>query len=174
MNELKIQFLNELSAWLEINYRTVESIWLVFPKKTAGANFAWSEIVDVLLCYGWIDSTGRKVDEKFNSLRISPRNPKSNWSRINKEKITRLQQQNLMHENGLKMVEIAKKTGTWTALNDVENLILPEDFEKFLLVNNLLDAWNQKTKSFKRGFLEQLLNTKTEITRQKKFVNLIL
>jgi uncharacterized protein YdeI (YjbR/CyaY-like superfamily) len=168
----KIENLEELKNWLEENYNSKDSIWLVFPKKTSGANFAWSEIVDVLLCYGWIDSVARKVDENYTSIRISPRNQKSFWSKINKDKVAILEAKKLIHPNGLKTIEIAKQTGTWTALDDVENLVLPKDLEEYLTQNNLLEAWNMKPKSFKRGFLEQLLNTKKAESRLKKMQSL--
>ncbi|MEI6729529.1 MAG: hypothetical protein WCK98_07875 [bacterium] len=168
MHSLKIEKLEELKNWLEKNYSAKESVWLIFPKKSAGANFAWSEIVNVLLCYGWIDSLPRKVDENYTSIRISPRNPKSNWSKINKEKVTLFESKNMIHPNGLKVIQVAKQNGAWEALDDVENLILPKDFEEYLTQNNLIEAWNLKRRTFKRGFLEQLLNTKKPETRLKK------
>jgi uncharacterized protein YdeI (YjbR/CyaY-like superfamily) len=174
MSELKIHSLSELQSWLESNCETTASIWLNFPKKTAGVDFAWSEIVDVLLCYGWIDSLPRKVDEQYTSICISPRNPKSNWSKINKDKIAKLESQGLMHNNGKKMVELAKQTGTWSALDDVDNLILPKDLEEYLTTQNLTEKWKNKGRSFKRGFLETLLNSKRPETRLKKMQELEL
>jgi uncharacterized protein YdeI (YjbR/CyaY-like superfamily) len=168
MHELKINTLDELQSWLESSCETAASIWLIFPKKTAGVDFTWSEIVDVLLCYGWIDSLPRKVDQQYTSIRISPRSSKSNWSKVNKDKIARLESQGLMHSNGKKKVELAKQTGTWTALDDVENLLLPKDLEEYLATHNLKEEWNAKGKSFKRGFLETLLNSKRPETRMKK------
>jgi uncharacterized protein YdeI (YjbR/CyaY-like superfamily) len=174
MPELKIHTLDELRSWLESNCTTSQSTWLIFPKKTAGVYFAWSEIVDVLLCYGWIDSLPRKVDDKYTSIRISPRNPKSNWSKINKDKIAKLESLGMMQRNGKKIVSLAKQTGTWSALNDVENLVLPKDLEEYLATHNLLEKWNAKGKSFKRGFLETLLNSKRPETRLKKIAGLEL
>jgi uncharacterized protein YdeI (YjbR/CyaY-like superfamily) len=168
MPELKITSLQELRDWLENNYNTKESLWLVFPKKINKSDFAWAEIVDVLLCYGWIDSVGRKVDNQYTSLRITPRNPKSNWSRVNKNKVAKLTALGLIHPNGQKMIDLAKQSGTWTALDDVEDLILPPDLLQYLEKNSLVESWNAKNKSFKRGFLEQLLNSKKSETRVKK------
>jgi uncharacterized protein YdeI (YjbR/CyaY-like superfamily) len=168
MTELKIEELEDLKNWLKIHFASKDSIWLIFPKKSAGANFAWSEIVDILLCYGWIDSLPRKVDDKYTSIRISPRNPKSKWSKINKDKIAILELKKLIHPNGFKVIERAKQNGTWSALDDVENLILPKDFEDYLRTKNLLDTWHLKGRTFKRGFLEQLLDSKREVTRMKK------
>lgn len=173
MLSLKIEKLEELNHWLEKNYDSKDSVWLIFPKKSAGG-FAWSEIVDVLLCYGWIDSLPRKVDENYTSIRISPRNPKSNWSKINKDKVATLESKNMIRPNGFKVIEIAKQNDTWSVLDEVENLILPKDFEEYLSQNNLLETWNSKSKSLKRGFLEQLLNTKKPENRAKKIKTLAL
>jgi uncharacterized protein YdeI (YjbR/CyaY-like superfamily) len=174
MPELKIHILDELRSWLESNCSTGQSTWLIFPKKTAGVDFAWSEIVDVLLCYGWIDSLPRKVDDKYTSIRISPRSPKSNWSKVNKDKIAKLETKSLMQLNGKKMVELAKQTGTWSTLDEVENLLLPKDLDEYLATHNLQEKWNAKGKSFKRGFLETMLNTKKPETRIKKIAGLEL
>jgi uncharacterized protein YdeI (YjbR/CyaY-like superfamily) len=174
MLELKIQKLQDLKDWLESNYNSTESIWLIFPKKTTGIDFAWSQIVDVLLCYGWIDSVGKKVDENHTSLRISQRNPNSYWSKINKDKVAILDSKGLIHLNGQRMIEIAKQTGTWTALDEVENLIPPSDLIQFLEENNLLESWNLKGKTFKKVFLQELLFAKKPETRLKKMQKLQL
>jgi uncharacterized protein YdeI (YjbR/CyaY-like superfamily) len=79
-----------------------------------------------------------------------------------------------MNSNGKKMVEIAKQSGTWFALDDVENLTLPADMEVYLMTHNLLEQWHTKGKSFKRGFLESLLNLKRPETRLKKIQSLKL
>ncbi len=174
MPTLTITTIQQLRDWLETHHNDKEGVWLVFPKKTTKTDFSWGEIVDELLCYGWIDSVGKKVDETWTSLKITPRSPKSYWSRINKDKIAKLTEARLMHPNGSRLVEIAKQTGTWTALDDVENLVLPADLEVFLKDHNLLEKWHTKGRSFKRGFLEQLLNSKRLETRQKKMAGLVL
>jgi uncharacterized protein YdeI (YjbR/CyaY-like superfamily) len=174
MPELKINSLDELSTWLKTNGQSAGTTWLIFPKKTIKTDFAWSEIVDVLLAWGWIDSVGRKIDDQYTSLRISPRNPKSNWSKINKDKVAILQQKDLIQPQGQKMIDLAKSTGTWSALDDVDNLILPNDLEQYLVTNSLLSNWNSKSTSFKRGFLETLLRAKKHETRINKFKKLEL
>jgi uncharacterized protein YdeI (YjbR/CyaY-like superfamily) len=100
IESLKIHSIQELENWLELNCTTSKSIWLIFPKKSAGANFSMTEIIDVLLCFGWIDSLPRKVDENYTSVRISPRNPKSYWSKVNKDKVIKLLAENKIKPNG--------------------------------------------------------------------------
>jgi uncharacterized protein YdeI (YjbR/CyaY-like superfamily) len=174
MSEFKINDLSELQSWLDLNCETAGSTWLIFPKKVAGASFAWPEIVDVLLCYGWIDSLPRKIDESYTSIRISPRNPKSKWSRVNKDKVAKLEELGLIQPNGIKVIETAKENGAWFALDELDNLNLPKDLREYLTTKNLLIRWDEKSISFKRGFLEMLLNLKKPESRLKKITSLNL
>ena len=126
MSELQkifIENVNQLRDWLKTNYAQKESIWLVKWKKDFVQTYiSYDEIVDELLCFGWIDSLPRKLSEKKTMLRISPRNPKSNWSKVNKEKVGRLINDDRMEEPGLNLVEKAKSNGAWNFLDDVEKV----------------------------------------------------
>jgi uncharacterized protein YdeI (YjbR/CyaY-like superfamily) len=174
LQHIYINNLADLADWLEVNWSQKDSVWLVYYKKSSEkADFSISEIIDVLLRYGWVDSLPNKFDEERTKLRISPRNPKSNWSRVNKEKVARLIEQGLMHENGLKLIEIAKQNGCWDALNDVENLVLPDDFEQELSKQGLISDWEKLPRSSKRGFLEALLNAKKQETRDRRIATFI-
>jgi uncharacterized protein YdeI (YjbR/CyaY-like superfamily) len=169
-----IEFFAETRAdwrqWLEENHQTASGVWLVFNKKSSGKpHVSYEEGVEEALCFGWIDSKGGLVDNERSKLYYAPRNPKSNWSRPNKERIERLTAAGLMREAGLKMVEIAQKTGTWTALDEVENLVIPDDLQAEL------NKWPAAMayflafpRSAKRGILEWILNAKTPETRQKR------
>jgi uncharacterized protein YdeI (YjbR/CyaY-like superfamily) len=172
IQKIKINSLKDLESWLEKNHGQKESIWLVYKKKSMGGLFAIGEIIDILLCYGWIDSVSRSIDNIWTSVRISPRKPKSNWSKVNKDKILLLESKGLIKPSGYKTIEIAKTNGCWSALDQVESLILPNDFLEFLESCELIKEWNLKPRSFKRGFLEQLLNSKRPETRQKKFLEI--
>lgn len=174
IKSLKIKSLTALEKWLEKNFDRHQSIWLVYPKPSTGlSDVSYTKLVDVLLCYGWVDSLPRKVDETWTSIRISPRNPKSNWSKINKDKIKRLEKEGKLKPPGKKLIQIAKKYGTWDALNAVEKLILPDDFKKALNTAKLLAKWEEKSHTFKRGYLEQLFNSKKQETRDKKILKII-
>ena len=172
MPSVRIHNIKDLRGWLQKNHTINESVWLEYKKQSAGNDFGWSEIVDELLCWGWIDSLPRKVDDIWTSIRISSRNPKSRWSKINKDKIRVLEEQGRIQPSGYAIIDIAKSNGAWNALDDVENLILPNDFESYLREHNLMKIWEQKPKSFKRGFLEQLLDAKKPETREKRFRSL--
>ena len=102
-------------------------------KKAAGQSFiSYDEIVKELLCFGWVDSLARKLDDQKTMLLISPRSPKSNWSASNKRRIERLIAAGRMASAGWQSVEIAKQNGPWTFLDEVEALIVPPDLEEAL------------------------------------------
>lgn len=173
MSELQKVFIEDISQlrdWLKTNYSQKQSVWLVKWKKEFVEEYiSYEEIVDELLCFGWVDSLPRKLDEKKTMLRISPRNPKSNWSKVNKEKVGRLILDGKMEEPGLIMVEKAKRNGTWDFLNDVEKLIIPNDLEKAFKNYDKAKYYYQRfPNSSKRGILEWIKNAKQESTRQKR------
>lgn len=167
--ELHVTNLADLEDWLEHHHDQKESVWLVYYKPTnPKGDVTYSKLVDSLLCFGWVDSMTRKVDDDRTSIRISPRNPKSNWSRVNKQKIATLQKAGRMRPSGKALVALAKKTGTWDALNDVENLVIPPELGKALRKAKLTEAWHAKSRTWKRGWLEKLLNAKKPETRLKR------
>ncbi len=168
MQEILCKNKIDLWKWLKKNHKRNESIWLVYYKPTLKlGDLDKQSIVDYCLCFGWVDSVVGKVDDKKTKIRISPRNPKSKWSRVNKENIKRLIKEKKMQSSGLAIIASAKKSGTWDALNDVENLILPRDLEIALQKSKLEERWETLSRSNKRMYLETLLNSKKEATREK-------
>jgi uncharacterized protein YdeI (YjbR/CyaY-like superfamily) len=157
-------------AWLVENHTQKDSIWLVMPKKGSGiAGVALSDAVDEALCFGWIDSLPRKLDENFSMLLVSPRKAKSNWSAVNKAKIERLEAAGLIAPPGQKMIDLAKANGTWDALNTVEALDTPNDLVSALAdFENAATNWQAFPRSAKRGILEWILNAKAPETRAKR------
>lgn len=135
----------------------------------------YDSIVDELICYGWVDSLPRALDEKKTMLRISPRNPKSNWSGINKERVARLLEEGRMKKPGLDLVEIAKENGAWNFLDDVEQLIIPEDLQVALKTTSKASFYfNRFPDSSKRGILEWIKTAKQASTRQKELKKLLI
>ncbi|WP_420386392.1 YdeI/OmpD-associated family protein [Roseivirga sp.] len=157
-------------AWLLKNHQQSEGVWLIFYKKESGIeSLSYNQAVDQALCFGWIDSRPNKRDHQSSYRYFSPRKPKSNWSRINKQKIERLTKAGLMHESGLRLVQLAKDNGTWDALNEVENLVVPDDLQKAL--DRFKEAnlhWTHFPRSVKRSILEWILNAKKAETRAKR------
>jgi uncharacterized protein YdeI (YjbR/CyaY-like superfamily) len=168
MEEVFVQNIKDLEHWLEKNVEKKESIWLVYYKFSSGlGNITRDNLVDTLLCYGWVDSLPGKVDDVRTKVRISPRNPKSAWSRINKLKVEKLIQSGKMKKQGYEVVYAAKNNGAWDKLNDVDKLVVPSDFQEYLEKNNLQNTWDSYSRSKKRGLLEFLLNRKSREAREK-------
>ena len=129
----------EWRAWLAKHHAQPGSVWLVYPKKTAkGSGFAdldYAAIVEEALCFGWVDSVPRQRDDGFGMLRISPRKAGSAWSKVNKARVARLVKDGRMKPAGLAKVEAAKRDGSWTALDAVEALEMPDDLSRALRRN---------------------------------------
>ena len=138
--------------WLKKNHLIKDSIWLIFyKKKSPKANLSWSEAVDEALCFGWIDSTKKAIESEKYTQYFCKRKSKSNWSKINKDKVKVLIEQELMEEEGYKSIEIAKGNGYWTILDEVEALIIPEDLkEEFVNYKGSLEYFESLSKSAKK------------------------
>ncbi|MDP5120515.1 MAG: YdeI/OmpD-associated family protein [Spirosomaceae bacterium] len=161
---------SEWRRWLEKNHSLEKKLWLIiYHKDSETPSVYYDEAVDEALCFGWIDSSINKRDGESYYQYFAKRNPKSNWSRVNKEKIERLLSKNRIAPAGLDMIKTAKQTETWTALDDVENLIIPADlneaFDKLTASSENFEAF---PRSVKRGILEWLFNAKRAETRQKR------
>lgn len=161
--------------WLTNNHATEKSVWLAIYKKTSPTpSVYYDEAVDEALCFGWIDSSNKKGEGLYYLQFFSRRNPKSNWSRVNKEKVARLISAGLMTDAGQAMINLAKERGTWTALDDVENLICPPDLQAQFDANPTANGYFEGfPRSVKRGILEWLLNAKTPVTRQKRISEIV-
>jgi uncharacterized protein YdeI (YjbR/CyaY-like superfamily) len=136
--ELKTYFAKDRKAWrkwLEKNHATSPGIWLIYYKKTSSKKrLEYSDAVEEALCFGWIDSTARPMDEEKYMQRFTPRKPKSGWSNLNKQRIERMIEQSLMTAAGLEKIDSAKKNGSWESLDKiyvpVEQLQIPSDLAK--------------------------------------------
>lgn len=156
--------------WLEKNHQSRQSVWLVFyTKKSNIPSLSWSEAVDEALCFGWIDSKRKKIDDISFMQFFSKRKPKSNWSKINKEKVQQLIDSKKMTKQGYESVEIAKQNGYWTILDEIEEVIIPEDLEiAFKKYNGSKDYFLSLSKSTRKIILSWIILVGKQETRQKR------
>jgi uncharacterized protein YdeI (YjbR/CyaY-like superfamily) len=126
----------EWRAWLEGHHATSQGVWLAIGKKgNTRTALTYEEAVEQALCYGWIDSVVNRLDgHRFKQL-VTPRKTGGTWARSNRERVERLMSQGLMAPAGLAAIEAAKADGTWTILEDVEALIVPDDLAIALAAN---------------------------------------
>lgn len=156
--------------WLEQNYSTAPGIWLIYYKvKTGIPSIQYSEAVKEALCFGWIDSKVKSLDEERYQQIFTPRKPKSVWSKLNKQYIEELLDQGLITEAGLKKIEAAKQDGSWTALDAVEALIIPADLEQALSANATANQYFARfSHSTKKNILYWIESAKRSETRLRR------
>ncbi len=165
----------EWRQWLLENHNKKQSIWLVhYNKKSNMPSVSWSEAVDEALCFGWIDSTRKSLDNDMFIQFFTKRKPRSVWSKINKEKIERLKQEGLLMPAGLESISIAQQNGTWNILDDVEELEISEDLEmEFNTREGSKEYFLSLSKSVRKSMLQWIKLAKRPETRQKRIVELV-
>lgn len=160
----------EWRKWLEQHHISETSVWLVCYKKNTGKpSISWSDAVDEALCFGWIDSVRKSIDEEKFIQFFGKRKAKGTWSKVNKEKIVQLIETGQMRQAGLDAIETAKQNGSWNILDDVEELNIPKDLEKALKTHKgAQDFFLSLSKSVRKSMLQWLVLAKRPETRQKR------
>lgn len=174
LERVEIRDGDELRSWLERNHRQSASVWLVTGKKGTAHYLPVDTIVDELLCFGWIDSVPRRLDESRTMLLISPRRPGSGWSAVNKAKIEHLMAAGRMTAAGLARIADARADGSWDRLATVDALLVPADLEAALAAEPLAARhFAAFPPSSRRGILEWIGNAKTEETRRRRIAETV-
>ena len=120
----------KLCQWLKKNHNSKDELWIkVFKVKTGQPSVTWSEIVIETLCWGWIDGVKKSLGEEAYLQRITPRKPRSAWSKRNREHAERLIKEGRMEGPGIAEVDAAKKDGRWkNAYAPASEMKVPADF----------------------------------------------
>lgn len=159
----------EWRAWLEANQARGEGVWLVYRKKAAGGVFGAADAAEEALCFGWIDSLPRKLDAERTMLLVAPRKRGSNWSALNKARAERLIAAGLMRPRGAATIAAAKADGSWSALDAVEALAVPDDLAAAFERHRPARAkWDAFPPSVRRGILEWIVNARSPETRARR------
>jgi uncharacterized protein YdeI (YjbR/CyaY-like superfamily) len=159
----------EWRIWLSENHQRPVGIWVICWKKAALRPIvSYDELVTEALCFGWIDSKPNKLDEQRSALWFAPRKAKTGWSRPNKLRIERAIENGWMTDAGKQKIEAAKKDGSWSALDQVEDLVVPSDLTTSLREHGSTEEFEKFPRSAKRGILEWISNAKTAATREKR------
>lgn len=178
MNEIAIFYPEnnqQWRQWLQENHDSKQAVWVVFYKKSSEkSTISWSDAVDEALCFGWIDSKKVSIDSEKSHQFFSKRRAKSNWSKINKEKVVRLIESGLMAKAGYESIEIAKQNGSWTILDEVEELIVPQDLEAELdRYPEAKDFFLGLSKSVRKMMLYWVMSAKRPETRQNRITEIV-
>jgi len=163
---------NQWRAWLEANGRSERSVWLVVHREPDGLNLAAA--VEHALCFGWIDSKTVRRDERTTYQCFTPRNPRSTWSKVNRERVERLTAAGLMRAPGEELVAHARRTGTWDLLADAQNLIVPPDLQAALAADPQADEhFRAFPPSTRRTILEWITLAKRPETRARRIAETV-
>ncbi|MDR2777774.1 MAG: YdeI/OmpD-associated family protein [Rickettsiales bacterium] len=168
----------EWREWLLSNCRKSAGVWLIFPRRPTKVGhprgLIYQQARDEALCFGWIDSTVRVIDDKRLRQYFSPRRPDSLWSRFNRNKIAELIEQNLMTAYGQEVIERAKSKGYYFLLDSVEDLLIPGELEEGFLANEKArDIFNGLSIGRKKRILYRIITLKTPTARRRN-VDLLL
>jgi len=161
--------------WLIENHSSKQSVWLVYYKKKCNVpTINYSDAVDEALCFGWIDSTKKSLDDDTFMQFFCKRKPNSVWSKINKGKVEQLINNGLMTKAGLDRIETAKQNGSWKILDDVEELNIPEDLAEALdAKSGSKEYFLSLSKSVRKSILQWLVLAKRPETRQKRITEIV-
>jgi uncharacterized protein YdeI (YjbR/CyaY-like superfamily) len=171
---------NAWRKWLEKYHSTSPGIWLIYYKKESGKRkFDYADAVEEALCFGWIDSLPRKIDNERSALKFTPRKPKSVWSKLNKQRIEKLIEQKLMTPAGLAQIKLAKKNGSWNTLNSsdlhADHNSMPDDLKKVLSKNKKAMAnFLAFTQSYRKRFFYWIDSAKRPETKAARIKQTVL
>lgn len=156
--------------WLQKHHSEKLCIWLIIYHKDSGVpSVYYADAVEEALCFGWIDSRPNKRDAESYYLFFSRRNPKSKWSKLNKERVKKLLETGKIAPAGMEMIDLAKRTGTWDALDQIDKMIIPADLKKAFAKNRAaFKNFMSFPDSAKKMILQWIADAKKAETRTKR------
>jgi uncharacterized protein YdeI (YjbR/CyaY-like superfamily) len=166
----------EFRAWLVKNHASKSELGVVLHRKASGKpSMTWSEAVDQALCFGWIDSIARRIDDTSRVQRFTPRKPRSNWSAVNIKKVKELTAGGLMTAAGL--AAFARREEARSGVYSYENRHLAAlDAEREAKFKKQKAAWEffgTQPPSYRQTAIYWVMNAKREETRSKRLARLI-
>ena len=157
-------------TWLIANHTTSSGVHLVSWRRPTGkTSVGYEEAVEEALCVGWIDSVAGRLDDERSLQWFSPRRAQSGWARTNKARVERLIAAGLMLPAGLAAIDEAKRNGSWTMLDDIENLVVPDDMAAALddrpPARTNWDAFNRSPRRAMLVWIDQAKRPETRARR---------
>ncbi|MDX2222203.1 MAG: YdeI/OmpD-associated family protein [Rhodospirillaceae bacterium] len=168
--KVDVESVEQWRAWLQAHHRQRQSVWAVTYKKGSnGPYVSAAEIAEQALCFGWIDSLPRKLDSQRTMLLISPRRTGSAWSKLNKDRVARMIAAGQMTPAGLAKIEAAQRDGSWSKLDGVDALAMPDDLALALAaLPKARDNFQAFPPSARRGILEWIVQARRPATRARR------
>ena len=170
---LKFYFSNrkEWRKWLKENHSSVKEVWLIYYKKHTGKpRIPYEDAVEEALCFGWIDSTVKRIDDEKYCQKFTPRKDKSNWSELNKKRVEKLIKQKIMTKAGMDKINTGKKNGEWNKkIEVVKEFNMPSVLSQILSANKKANEFfNELSPSHKKQYIGWIASAKKNETREKR------
>jgi uncharacterized protein YdeI (YjbR/CyaY-like superfamily) len=162
-------------AWLTANHDIARGVWVALWRKASGRDMVpYEELVEEALCFGWIDSTVNILDDERRLQLMTPRKPKSGWTRLNRARFAALEAEGRMTDAGRRAVEVAKANGWWTAYDVVEDLIEPDDLAEALDASPAARAaWDGFPPSARKQMLWSVVSAGKPATRANRITKIV-
>lgn len=174
--KVEVSSQDQLRSWLSTHHTQSESVWLVTFKKSVPEKYlSTGEVLDELLCFGWIDGIRRKLDEHRTMQLIAPRKVE-HWAKTYKDCAALLIEEGKMQEAGFRSIEASKANGLWDFMDDVDKLIVPANLQKALEEHpgaaDFFQAINPSSRRFVLRWLKLAKTGKTRASRIEKLAQL--
>jgi uncharacterized protein YdeI (YjbR/CyaY-like superfamily) len=162
-------------AWLEVHNGTAPGVWLCsWRTMTRRPACPYPDVVEEAICFGWIDSTASTLDDDRGLQLVTPRKPKSTWTRLNRQRAADMEAAGLMTDAGRRAVDTAKANGWWTILDPVEDLLEPDDLAAALdAAPTARLAWDTFPPSARKAMLWWVISAARPDTRQRRIATIV-
>jgi uncharacterized protein YdeI (YjbR/CyaY-like superfamily) len=166
---------DQLRAWLEHHHRTERGVWVCsWRSGTAKPRCPYPDVVEEAICFGWIDSTRSVLDEDRGLQLLTPRKPKSSWTRLNRRRVADMEAAGLMTDAGRRAVEIAQENGWWTRHDAAEDLLEPDALATALNANAAArNAWDGFPPSARKAMLWWIISAARQDTRDRRIATVV-
>ena len=162
-------------AWLVANHDSARGVWVASWRKASGRDpVAYEDLVEEAICFGWIDSTVNILDDERGLQLMTPRKPKSGWTRLNRRRVAAVEEQGRMTDAGRRAVEAAQANGWWTIYDPVEDLLEPDDLARALDASVAARrAWDAVPPSARKQMLWSIVSAGRPETRQRRIARIV-
>lgn len=162
-------------SWLAANHGSAPGVWLCSWKAASGKPACpYPEVVEEAICFGWIDSTVNSLDGERGLQLITPRQAKSTWTRLNRQRVADMEAQGLMTDPGRRAVERARESGWWTIYDPVEDLVEPDDLAAALDADRSARAsWDGFPPSARKAMLWWVISAARAETRERRIATIV-
>ena len=175
-SELHVTNRNDWRNWLEKNHDAAKEVWLIYYKKHTGKpSISYEDTIEAALCFGWVDSILKRLDDDRCARKFTPRKSSSSWSESNKKRAEKMIRERRMTEAGMAKIREAQERGEWCKVREVsKELVVPSFIEEALVKNEKAHAFfDTLANSYKRQIVGWISSAKTEETRARRLTEVI-